>query len=209
MNYVEILVKTKDRERFYRRIVKDIFAGKLKRFLKNHEKQYWYEKTYSRLIPRLMKNPKSKRGVEWLLKQDLMPNRNRDILNVAVTLEKYYNTPISRLNLFKAYVILVEAEEDIEQHMKDIWVETCYSDLRQMRPRQAIKEQKARGFVMLDDFEEYDSSLAHVKSSINPKLIWPENFRHGIGKKELKEIYSVFHKIGVAGFTSCSLPKYN
>jgi len=74
----------------------------------------------------------------------------------------------------------------------------------------ALKEQKARGFIHVNDFDDYDKIASHVWSSVDEDYLWPANCAHGIiGRdKGHKDIYIMQHCVGVGGWTRCQIPKY-
>lgn len=205
--------KTKEElEKDIKTVIDKHLDGNLQRFLRKHYKQSRYERVCSKTIVNWLKDKEAKKAVGWIIDNTRYPKHLVDVVNIARTLEMYYGKEINKKTIKIAYNIwdLLEIPYIypycIKRYSRGI-AKNGFRD-RQLLPKGlAFREQKARGFIHVNDFEEYDRKGAHIFSNVNRNYIWPENFKSSVANKQFNtNIYIAHTLIGVQGWTSIVTP---
>lgn len=198
-------------------VINQYFDGNLLRFLRRHNKQYVYQRVYTRYIKPWRKDKpelvellhavlKDRNGLVW-------PKHVKDVVNIMRTLELHYGFKLNKKCCKVALMIDDLFEVDIydyhREHKQTLLVQDKFI-VKNLTREQALKEQKAMGFIKSIKYEDHDWRFAHLQSNIDPRLIYPYNFVHdliyNVGSKNI--IYQVGMSLaGVQGFTRINIPK--
>lgn len=199
------------------------FGGNFRRFLRKHREQYYYQLTYCRTFRKWKKDRVKNKARRRIIKLcNKLPGEVNDVANILLTLEKHYDWEVNKDNASIAFDIHIMLGKNIS----DYNMEKCSRSNRDIKfkiphsPRQAIREQKARGFIEKHEFEEYDDRFAHVLSIADRSLIYPCNIltiplemklKNDSERTEGKNIifntmYKGLRSIGVQGHTRVENP---
>jgi len=191
----------------------------LDRFLKRLYRIYWYELAFSVTLKKWEKEVPG-------IKREIMCNSNyrypghvAHVMNVHKVMMKHYG-----------FYLDIE-DYKISQHIEDVlsWRIRDYVNARNSRrtkelgysvklhsKKEAIKEMKARGFIDINDFEDYNKNMGHVTSRKGlgiPTLIYPQNYIYSDQNyREIRfsftipHVHNVYGLIGVQGFSRISTP---
>ena len=178
-----------------------------KKFIRRCCKRYVFQQTYSITFKAWKKNRAKKRIMLQLKRTKLWPAQINEVANIMWVLEKYYDCP-------KKYIVdyAVKLWETYDDRIKDRFMEKYIKKgkLMILPTKEALKEQKARGFIEINDFDDYLKKWDHIQSTINRDYYYPMNFP-GTGeqiiqcrnkKREIPMGYSALSCIGVRGHTS-------
>lgn len=192
------------------KLYNDLEDFNLKKFMRKHREYYDYQLVYSKLIPKIKKIKGGSRVIRKLKKA---ANKNikhiSEIINITFTLNKYFNKPLSVRTIQMAININRIYWDDIYDYMKvQRQKGVILGKVNQLNAKKALAEQKARGFIHVNDFEDYNKEAAHIYSNVDRDLIYPENFSHGIfyRYKYPISIYIGQYIYGVQGYTSTKIP---
>lgn len=179
-----------------------------KKFFKLCNRGYHYPTVYTDILPSWKRNDKKRKALKWVLRKTKWPNEVSQIISLAGILTKNYNHPINNVSIRETYDLWVDYKEDISDFIHKRYLSTVnnkgYNSYRfKIGKQKAIEEQVARGFIELDDYEDYDPEAAHIFSNARNTLIYPQNFHLGTQCKDLYEmgIYEGMALIGVYGWT--------
>ena len=161
----------------------------------------WYlrETVYSQVLPTWAKVEITK-----VLEYSKYPQKVTDVVNIVTTLERFFGyTRMDAIILAKE--IHKQHNEEIGVYMKK-WFKlgTRQQRIRILTKRGALKEQRARGFVNVED-THLDTELPYLHSTIKD-IVWPKQWPY----KRLINMAGIYDKlplIGVSGYTGISLPK--
>lgn len=218
ISHTKTIPKTKKEIKGERvKVINKYMDGNLLRFLRKHYKDYQYELIYSVYIKRWKKKEpklynllyqvlKDRNGLVW-------PKHVKNVVNIMRTFNTHYGM---KMNIHTCKVaLMVDDLFDIDiykyhsEHKQRLLVKDVYT-LKNLTREEALKEQKAQGFINSIDFEDYDPKFAHLVSNIDNKLVYPYNFSHDIlyktGTKNI--IYQIGMELaGVPGFTRIRIPQ--
>ncbi len=194
------LPKTKEyMEAEKEQIIEDIFEGSLKKFTRKYYRVSENNlMTFSKVVPRLQRKRSSKRAIRWLFKKVYWPRHRQEIINILLTLDKYYDVEFSRPNMEVAFEIweLFSGDEFFKyftMRYSKVMNKSGFAHVKKLNQKQAWKEQKAIGFIPKSSFEEYkqDKLFAHIYSNIKRDYVFPFNFYHGIykGPKKYEQVH--------------------
>ena len=187
-------------------ILKEYFNGNIRRLLRKMSKQYNYQLVYSKGLKKL--EPKLK---TYLLSCNPWPINICKIYNIYTTLINKFDFTPNKATMELAKYIWLYFDDDIDEYMHNKYVKSI--KIRgfnlNLTSREALREQKARGFVHINLFSDYKKKYAHVYSTIDEDYIYPLNLWHNIREKKHSEIMSYHgqYLVGVRGFTQVILPK--
>lgn len=192
----------------------------LERFLKRWYRQSYYQLSFSVTLKKLFEE-NSELAMNIVRKSNYTyPGHINNVLNVFKVLIKHYNFYWD----FEDYKIAEHIEYVLEWKMSKYRNERNLKrtrelgiPLKQHTRKQAIKEMKARGFIPLSDFEDYDRELAQVRSKkgldLKEDLVYPANFMFGHDDYKkfrygwaVPHIHNVMGLIGVQGYSRISTP---
>lgn len=180
---------------------------KTNKVIRKLEKRYYYQKTFSRLIPRLIRKGYLKESdIIRVIKESIFPNNARDILNIYITLVKDFNKPHGNKTLNRAFRFWDKNKETIKSKMHAYYLEN-YENIvsKNISENQAQKELIARGFKK--NFKKKDMLAGHLQSTID-KYIYPVNFGFCVKTAKYKiSVYEAITLVGVMGYTRCLTPK--
>lgn len=189
---------------------KEYLEGNFRRFLMKHYKRYWYETVYSVTLKKWKKEDKEgAKAVKWLLKECQWPSQVVKVANILYTLEKHFDWRVNVKNMRIAYAIWDYLDEDyIRPYMSKRYSKSITEKIRTLdyfnpTEKAAFREQKARGFIHINDYEDFQKDKHHVYSNIDKDYIYPMNL--GMTNDDRKERYNnlyVTHAlVGVRGWT--------
>lgn len=137
------------------------YLGLINRVWKRH---YHFQLVYSRIFRKWRKDPNKKKFVSWFKRQPLYPNEVVLIVNVMWVLEKKYGYNWKKGNILSdAMFIAFMIDEDlVEKTMKVYRTKGFVSSKTPISKKQALREFIARGFVEVNDFEDYDPDYPYV-----------------------------------------------
>lgn len=193
-------------------IIEDVFEGDKDKFFKRYYRHNKTNRIYSKIIPEWQKEELHKEAIEYILELCKYPQHVREVVNILRVLEKYYDAEFSKDNVDIAYETWELFAEDLASYSQKQWSlevdKRGWKNVRKLTKAQAWKEQKARGFIPVKKFKDYDKGAAHVYSNIKKDYIYPMNFYHGLYRnKELPtHIYIGLSLVGVEGYTRCVIP---
>lgn len=190
-------------------IIDKVFDGRLKKFLRYHKKDYWYQPVYYRIFRSWKKQLGPRRAMKYLLKNLDRPKHVVQVVNIMRTLNREYNYEINTATARLAIQIWDIFSDDeiydymMEYYRKEVAKGNLYTLFLTITSALAFKEQKARGFIHVNDFEDFDPHVGHVWSNVDRNFIYPENFYSGIFGRELydTELHIGQNVVGVMGFT--------
>ena len=139
-----------------------------------------------------------------ILEFSIYPGVINSLVNIIITLERDF-----KLDIDKAIVIGKKLQKyygrDIDKYMRK-WFNYGKSNqrIKIMEKKSAFKEQLARGFIKIEDFN-LDPNLPIIRSNIKPYVYpkqWP--LKKGIN---LGGIYIKLDKVGVSGWSGIKMPK--
>jgi len=152
--------------------------GNMLRFLRKHRYQYFYQKTYSHTLKIVKKsNPKAYKEI---MAVGLYPQDLRHILNIFITLDKHFEIGFN-LKCFREILVIEEELMDvIKPYMNKLatrrWKEQSPIQARlALTAKEALREQKARGFVHINEFDDYNPKCSHIISNVNNSYYYPLN----------------------------------
>jgi len=193
-------------------IIEDIFEEDLGKFLKRYTRVSKPKPIHSDLIPKWKGDRDKKKAVRWLNRNLDWPKHKVEVINVLRTLERYYDAEINKDNVILAKEIWDLFDDELTSTLKQAWVKEClrkkWVNVRRLSKNQAIAEQKALGYIHINDFDDYDREAAHVFSIAMKDYVYPENYYYG-GKKDMGyeyHIYITFPLVGIAGYSKLVIP---
>mgnify|MGYP005863413893 CR=1 FL=1 len=187
-----------------------LLEGRLRTFLRRFRPYYYNENIHHSFIKKNKSEPKFKIGLRWLRKQTDWPVHQSQIINILRLLVKWYGEDFNKKGFKRAYTLwLLIWDYELSDYFKKDWlVKVKNNNLKLTTPEKAFKEHKARGFIHVNDYEDYDRDAAHVFSNVNRDYVYPQNFSHGVFKTEYKwNIYIGHYCVGVKGYTRTEIPK--
>lgn len=201
--------------------IEDYFDGNLVRFLRKHRKQYNYQLNYYRTFRKWKKKKKTNKARRRIIKFcEGLPGEVNKVTNILLTMNKDYDWDIDENNAIIACEIYITFANDIKEY-------NFVRNSKRIRPfklsctrKQAIKEQKARGFVKRKHFPDYNPNFSHVISIADRNYIYPYNILSLPIKKQVlleaqkendknilfRTIYRGLSSIGVEGYTAIVRP---
>lgn len=190
-------------------IVEEYLEGNIKRFFRRHYKQYNNELVYSKILKHWKKD-KRVRILNKILKHTEWPKNVCEIVNLMVTLVKHYDCTYNNRCLNLAVAILDLWEDDMYQYHSKRYKEKVQKGLwrNKYTKEEAFKEQKARGFIHINYFEDYDKTYSHIYSNVDEDYVFPLNFPHVFGDFETGIPSDIVgHSlVGVSGWTKLQYP---
>lgn len=210
------MLMTKEIRKKRKEVTKLYLEGNLQRFLRRHHKQSIFEGIYTDYIQKWEKKPVLRVIVKQMKRQLRWPIEICNVVNIMRTLYMYYDYEYDEQGALAAWEIYKVFEDDIEAYRKakyHRWITiNGYSSYPKLSAKKAFKEQKARGFIHVDKFDDYDRKCCHIFSNVNPDYIYPMNFYHftkkwDYAKRGHMEIYIAHRLFGVQGWTRIVIPK--
>ena len=194
-----------------RQIITEYLDGNLQRFLRRNYEFYRYQLVFSKDLKKWSKDDRVK-IVEYLKKEYIWPTHICEVVNTMKTLVKYYNRSFSLGTMHLAIAIIDLLDNDIWVYGRKRWNKRFKQGLSFVNfctAEEAFKEQKARGFIHVNKFEDYEKTCSHVYSNVNVDYIYPINFPHMYSQynSDIPSDYIALSIIGVQGFTRIEVPK--
>lgn len=191
-------------------IIQNVLEGDLDVFLKRLYKQSHYQLTYSVTLRKWRKE--GLELVNYIKKRKMLPGLMNDLCNIHLVMVEYYDSELT-IESFK----LTERLEDV---LTDYIWKYCTDKLKDdlirkgkdekfPKKKEALRELKKRGFVNVNDFEDFDSDMGHITTNhkIENRLYYPMNFKVGSYMTNdpddlANPSVEIAHKfVGVKGFT--------
>ena len=166
-----------------------------------------FQLTYSVTFKRWRKNKKLRKLVKAFKRSDYWPAQVNEICNIIWVLEKKCGMKIGQGIIGTAIDLWEGLQGDISDYYVRVYVKTRKFKL--CTPRQALKEQKARGFIHINDFEDFDPEYSHVRSNVDRDYFYPLNLAHSASQYKDNPgspgVYGGQSAIGVRGHTQASI----
>ena len=159
----------------------------------------------------------NKKLYKHILSAGLYPKDLEDIMNIVITLTKHFEVELNKRTFNDVLEVSYGLVDTIEDYMKPITNYRVKHNPRAFKKywltkEQAFKEQKARGFIHINNFEDYDHQAVHLVSNANTDYYYPLNIltstqqREGAYSRYINP-YIVCRLIAVEGWTRILLPK--
>jgi hypothetical protein len=183
--------------------------GNLRRFLRKHKQQWFFIQTYSRTLRKVKQS--NTRSYRAIMAENMTPNKTRNVLNIFITLDKHFSIGFN----IKAFEELLWVYDDLEDILMDYMFKLNskrYANRSKnfkkfwLNSKQAIREQKARGFIDINDFDNYNPKACHLYSTVDPDLIYPYNIENWGGGKGITSPHIFASQYGVEGHTRVNIP---
>lgn len=170
-----------------RDIISKYLDGDLQRFLKRVYRYSKNELIFSVTLKKYdEKCPGIKKEILRKFKREF-PGLICDAIHVHEVMVKYYSFIIDMEDIYLSWHISNVLADDIKKHRENKLREKYTSGkyirfFKPVTPAQAKRELRARGFVKINDFEDYDPKWAHITTNINigfkpgKRLYYPRNF---------------------------------
>jgi len=188
--------------------------GNMKRFLRKHRYQYFYQKTYSHTLVKVKES--NKKAYKQIMEVGLYPQDLRHILNIFITLDKHFGIGFN-MRCFREILVIEEQLMDIIKHYMNKlsarrWKEQSPIPSRlALTAKEALKEQKARGFIHINEFDDYHPKCSHIISNADDSYFYPLNISPYINP--IKGESTIIHNpyiltslIAVEGWTRIRVP---
>lgn len=197
--------------------IREYLEGNLFRFLRRHHTHNQYELVFSKVFKRWRKEGNNKL-VEYIIKNYEWPEHVCEIVNVMRTLVKYYGYKYDRKCLNVGAALLDMFQFDIDEYWKEHYYKRCqegrFYTLDQYTEKEAFAEQKARGYIHVNEFQDYHKGSGHVFSNIDRYYVYPTNFytdyllTSDVKSGSQINVYVGLSLVGVGGWTRAELPKH-
>jgi hypothetical protein len=166
-----------------------------------------YQLTYSKTFKRWKKNKYTKPLVRALKNSSLEPAQVNHVCNTLWVLEKKTSMDLGQTMLDLALLLYHTYDGEVGDYYSRVILR--HKGFKQCTPDQALKEQKARGFIHINDFEEFDITWSHVRSIVNYDYYYPRNFAMGGDQYQSDPgnpgAYGGLVLVGVSGYTGTEL----
>lgn len=194
-----------------KQIISEYLDGNLQRFLRRNYEFYRYQLVYSKDLKRWSKDDRLP-IVEYLRKEYKWPKHLCEVVNTMKTLVKYYDRKYTIGTMHLAIAIIDLLDDDIWAYGNKRWNKRFQQGISHVplcTPEEAFKEQKARGFIHVNLFEDYNKDYSQVFSNVNRDYVYPMNFPHKYSdyKSGIPTDYIAHSIIGVEGWTRIQIPK--
>lgn len=200
-------------------VVGEYLQGNFKKFITRLSKFWDDDLIYSCLLDEWdLKKPGIKKSILKLFK-GRYPNETCQALKVHRVMMKYYGFDLNLEHIVVSHRISEQLDIRITDYFYNKYRDMVLIDKKSppiCNPKQARRELKARGFVRIDRFTNFDKRRGHITSNMqihNSKvtLYWPGNFFFGI-TPDLKDrhwwdipgVYTMNSAVGLRGYTRVS-----
>ena len=193
-----------------RQFINEFLDGNLRRFLRKNYKNYRNQLVFSKDLKKWDKQGKSNL-VKLLKKHYEWPKHICEVVNVVKTLTTYYGMELNKITIDRAVALIDLFEDDMYDYhrvkYKDKYSKGLPLNIK-ITPEEALREQKARGFIHINYFEDYDREFSHVYSTVNDDYVYPINFPHKFRhhNDKIPSDYIGQSIVGVEGFTRIDIP---
>ena len=194
-----------------KQMIEEYLDGNFGRFLRRNNEKYKYQLVYSKDLKNWRKD-KRVNIVNYLTENYTWPSHICLVVNTMKTLVKYYDRSMGLGTMHLAIAIIDLFEEDMydysfRKQSKLFGLDIPYKQL--CSSEQALKEQKARGFIHINKFDDYDSGFSHVYSNVDKDYVYPLNLPHVYSQynSKIPSDYVALPLIGVSGYTIIVTPK--
>lgn len=193
-------------------VINNLLDGNLLRFLRYTFKPLRYQLVYSVTLKRWVKRG-LKKEVDYLKNKYVYPKHLHEVVAVTEVLVSKYDKELCLHTIKVAEAIIDLFDNDIWEYNRKRYNKmrtTSNIPLRLVTKEQALKEQKARGFVHINDFEDFKRNKynSHIYSNVDSSYIYPENFSFRFNTKHPERLYIYVAQslIGVEGYTRVETP---
>lgn len=206
-------------------VIKKYLQGDLERFLKRVYRYSKHELIFSVTLNEYEKEvPGIRKQILRIFRKEY-PGNIAQIINVHRVMVKYYDFVIDLEDIALCHRIDHVLFTDIHAYrvkQTNYRVNKLMLNSHSIKAGAALKELKARGFIHVNDFEDFDRNMAHISTNANipdkgKKLYYPMNFTWDAKSKanvinkgknwwDFTDVYLIHGVIGVSGFTRVSTP---
>lgn len=206
-------------------VIKKYLNNDLDRFLKRVYRYSRYELIFSMTLPQYVKECKELKKELPIIFKGEYPGQVAQVINVHRVMVQYYGFEIDAEDIKLCQRITQVLGSSIDKYNSESYrqrVTKLSLQPHKCKPKQALKELLARGFIHINDFEGYDKRMAHIVSNNNVpvpygKLYFPMNLtwdawskNYSINKHnrwwDFKDVYLTHGVIGISGYTRVLTP---
>lgn len=207
-------------------VIKKYLYGDLERFLKRYYRYSRFELIYSVTLSQYEKEVKGIRMEILNMFKGEFPGALIQTINVHRVMVKYYDFEIDIEDIKLSHRISQVLSTSISDYKKQRYyyrINNLMLQPHRCKPKQALKELLARGFIHVNDFEKYDKRMAHITSNANVpvkygRLYFPMNFTWDAWSKahvinrgykwwHFVDVYTIIGEIGISGYTRVLTPQ--
>lgn len=174
-------------------------------FLNKLYERHQYELVYSRTFRHW-----PTQLVKLMLSSIKYPRTMVKVTNIIYTLRKYYGYTLNKKLVIRAMKIYDKYEDQLDSYefsRRSIEHKEGRYKLKMITPKQALLEQKKRGFIHINDFIDFDRTANHLISLANKNYYYPINFYNGTRVYEHNQRMSIYiagSLFSVSGYTRIS-----
>jgi len=177
-------------------------------FVRRAWKRYYHHQlTYYKIFKKWNNNPKYRRLPVWFKRQPLYPSEVNMIVNMMFVLDQRFGLDLVRDNILnKAIFLAFMLEDDLKERTKELYSRKGFIKPNQYDKRYAQKEMIARGFIHVNDFEDYKSGYNYVVSNIGKReYYYPMKCFSNLEQclnEQILDVHVLQGLVGVPGFTA-------
>lgn len=176
------------------------------RFIRQCAKRNRFQLTYSVIFKEWKLDKEKNKYRLQLIRSGLFPAQINDVVNIMYVLIKK-NKKTHPMIVAMAIELWDKYQAEIDDYVSKRY--PFNSGIKPLSPKKAFREQKARGFVKLNDFDDYNRRYDHIQSTINTNYYYPMNFPYKpeqlMRDRKLGDnviiAYAGISAIGVRGYT--------
>lgn len=169
---------------------------------------YHFQLTYSRVFRKWRKDPNFKKLVAWFKRQDFYPSEVNRIVNMMYVLDQRYGMDLVHdQTLKKAIFLAFMLEDDLSDRTKHIYLTKGYVPPKTpISKKQAVREFIARGFIDVDEYEDYNPDYNYVVCNIGSRrYYYPKKCFSSYSQLNgngLLEVHVLQSLVGITGYTA-------
>lgn len=169
---------------------------------------YHFQLTYSRVFRKWRKDPNYKKLVSWFKRQDLYPSEVNRIVNMMYVLDQRYGMDlVNDQTLHKAIFLAFMLEDDLRHRTRQVYITKRFIPPKTpINKKQVLREFIARGFINIEDYEDYNPSYNYVVCNIgNRRYYYPMKCYSGLDQligEQLLDVHILQSLVGITGYTA-------
>lgn len=203
----EFQKQTKENQNKLEEILEDLNISREAFVRRAWKRCYHYQLTYYKIFKKWRNNPEYKRLPAWFKRQPLYPTEINSIVNMMFVLEQRFGLDLVRDNILqKAIFLSFMLENDLSDRTLELYKRNGFTVPKGYNRKKAQKEMLARGFIHINDFEDYKPGYNYVVSNIgNREYYYPlrcfYNYDHCLDEG-LLSAHVLQGLVGVPGYTA-------
>jgi len=169
---------------------------------------YHFQLTYSRVFRKWKKGNKYKRLSAWFKRQDLYPAEVNRIVNMMYVLDQRFGMDlVNDQTLDKAIFLAFMLEDDLRDLTRKKHLKRYVKPNTPINKKQAVREFIARGFIDIDDYEDYNPNYNYVVCNVGSRrYYYPmrcfSSFDQLNGDSDLLDVHILQSLVGITGYTA-------